>query len=101
MLIYNITTKMVTAIEQDWLEWAKTDFIPGAIATGCFVSGKIMRLLDVDDEEGPTYAIQFELPGRDGYERWNNEYAEPAAEAAFRRWGSQFISFKSLLTIVN
>ncbi len=101
MLIYNITTKMVAGIEDAWLEWAKTEFIPGAIASGCFNSGRVMRLLDVDDEEGPTYAIQLEFTERKQYDRWNEEYAGASTDEAFRRWGNQFISFKSLLAIVN
>lgn len=92
---------MTFAIEAEWLKWARDVYIVTAIESGCFVTGRVLRLLDTEDDEGPTYAIQLEAAGRPAYDNWINGLAEPLMEEAFRRWGNQFIAFKSLLSIVN
>ena len=59
MLIYNVTTKLHHAIHQAWLSWMKETHIPEVLATGCFEKFQLARILETDEEEGPTYAVQY------------------------------------------
>ncbi len=54
MYIYNITTKVHTSIHEAWVEWMKMHHIPQIMATGCFTESQFVRLLELDDSEGPT-----------------------------------------------
>ena len=55
MIVYNVTIKIANAIHADWLQWIKEEHIPEVIQTGCFTHATILRLLEVDDTEGPIY----------------------------------------------
>ncbi|MGC5301865.1 DUF4286 family protein, partial [Escherichia coli] len=70
MLIYNVTTKITHAIHEDWLPWMRDIHIPDVLATGCFTKANILRLLDIDDSEGPTYAIQYYAETKADYDQY-------------------------------
>ncbi|MBC8034845.1 MAG: DUF4286 family protein, partial [Chitinophagaceae bacterium] len=57
MVIYNVTTKMDWSIHEAWIQWMKDIHIPEMLNTGMFHDYKIMRILEIDDAEGPTYAV--------------------------------------------
>ena len=59
MIVYNVTIKISHSIHHDWLQWLKEEHIPDVINTGCFTHAVILRLMEVDDTEGPTYAVQY------------------------------------------
>jgi hypothetical protein len=59
MFLYNVTIKVKAEIHTDWLEWLKTEHIPDVMSSDCFSSSKVLRLLEVDDSEGPTFAVQY------------------------------------------
>lgn len=100
MVIYNVTTKVDAAIARDWLRWMQTTHIPAVMASGCFTEFKLVRLLEVDDSEGPTYAIQYYAKSRADYDRYIGEYADVLRTNAFSQWGHRFISFRSLMELL-
>ena len=101
MLIYNVTTKVTGAIAEEWLQWLQEDHIPDIIATGCFTHANILRLLEVDDTEGPTYAIQYVADSKELYEDYVASFADVLRRKSFEKWGNQFISFRSVMQIVQ
>ncbi len=101
MIIYNITTKVANTIAVDWLHWLQQEHIPAITATGYFTHATILRLLEVDDTEGPTYAVQYFCESLDHYEKYLHEHADDLRQEAFNQWGNQFISFRSVMHIVK
>ena len=59
MFIYNVTTKVTPIIQQQWLQWIKEEHIPDIINTWSSTNATILQLLQVDDSEGPTYAVLY------------------------------------------
>ena len=57
MIIYNVTIKVDASIADAWLQWLLREHIPDMLHTGCFRSHRVVRLMEVDDSEGPTYAV--------------------------------------------
>lgn len=100
MLIYNVTTKVAAAVASQWLQWMQQHHIPAVMGTGCFTTYKIVRLLDVDDSEGPTYAVQYHAADRAGYDRYIEEFADAMRADVYAMWGNNFISFRSLMEVV-
>lgn len=101
MIIYNITTKIANSIAAEWLQWIQEEHIPEIISTGCFSHATILQLLDIDDEDGPTYAVQYFAESRNNYENYIENFAEELRQKAFSKWGNRFISFRSLMQIVK
>jgi Domain of unknown function (DUF4286) len=101
MVIYNVTIKVANAIQQEWLQWLKEEHIPEVIATGCFTHAVIVRLLEVDDREGPTYAVQYHAPSKALYNNYIENHAPAMRQKSFDKWGDQFIAFRSVMQVVN
>ena len=100
MLIYNVTTKVTWAIHQDWLQWMQQVHIPEVMATGCFNRFQMVRLLETEDEDGPTYAVQYHTDSRQQYDTYIEVHAPALRQSSMEKWGNQFISFRSLMEIV-
>jgi hypothetical protein len=101
MIIYNVTSKVATEIAEDWLRWITNDHAPAIIATGCFESFRVLRLLDQDDTEGPTFAIQYSAVDLAAYERYLTEFAPQFRKQSIDLWGNGFISFRSVMEVIH
>lgn len=101
MIIYNVTIKVQANIEAAWLQWMQQVHIPEVIATGCFTHAVTLLLLEVDDDEGPTYAIQYHAASKANYNRYIDKFAGEMRQKVFDKWGNQFIAFRSLMQVVE
>ena len=101
MIIYNVTNKVAHGIHSQWLKWLQEEHIPEILATGCFGSATVLHLVEADDEDGITYAIQYQAPDMQHYEQYLATFAEQLRAKSFEKWGSQFIAFRTLMRVVN
>ena len=101
MFIYNVTIKVQESIQNDWLRWLKEEHIPEVVGTGCFTHAVILRLLEVDDSEGPTYAIQYHAQSKALYNNYIENHAPGMRQKSFDKWGDKSIAFRSVMQVVN
>lgn len=100
MLIYNVTIKLDWSIQEAWISWMKEIHMPEVMATGCFYECRLLRLLDTDETEGPTYAAQYQAATKEEYNRYLETFAPGLREAGTRKWGSRFMAFRSVMELV-
>lgn len=101
MIIYNVTIQLHHSIHSQWLAWMNTEHIPEMIATGCFIKGTVLKLLEVDETEGPTYAIQYFAESKANYNRYIEIFATEMRQKSFDKWGNRFIAFRSVMQVVD
>ena len=101
MIVYNTTIKIDPQIEEEWVDWQKKEHIPAVMATGLFNDHKFFKLLEQDETEGITYIIQYFTSSIDNYKRYIEEFAPSLSERSFAKWSDQFISFHTVMQIVN
>ena len=100
-IIYNVTVKVDAGIADPWLQWMMNEHIPEVLSAGCFYDYKILRLLETDETEGPTYAIQYLAESKADYNRYIENHAEGMRKKSFERWGEKFIAFRSVMAVVK
>lgn len=101
MMVYNVTLKIDSSIHADWLVWMKTIHMPEVMATNCFTECRLLRLLETDESDGPTYAAQYTCNSREEYDKYINEFGPTLRKASIDRWGQKFIAFRSIMELVN
>ncbi len=101
MFIYNVTIKVEHSIAKEWLSWLKEEHIPDLIKTGCFTRATILHLVDADDEEGITYAVQYHAESKAHYNRYIEKFADGMRKKGLDKWGNKFIAFRTLMQVVN
>ena len=100
MIVYNLTIKVTNQVAERWLEWLQLEHIPDVMNTGCFTDSSVMRLLEVDDTEGPTYAVQFKAVSKADYNRYIELHASALRQTSYDAWGDQFLAFRSVMQVV-
>lgn len=101
MIIYNVTSKVDWSIAEAWLSWMLKEHLPEVLNTGCFYKHQIAKLMDVDENDGPTYAIQYYADDIEKYNQYITNHAALLRKKAQERWGNQFASFRTLMEVVN
>lgn len=100
-IIYNVTVKVEQAIADDWLQWILNEHIPEIMQTKCFTDYKVVRLLEVDDSDGPTYAIQYFANSKADYNRYIELHVPAMRKKTLEKWGERFIAFRSVMEVVK
>ncbi|MFT4095130.1 MAG: DUF4286 family protein [Niabella sp.] len=100
-IIYNVTNKVSHSIHNEWLIWMKAHHIPAVLNTGCFFKASVLRLKDIDDNEGPTYAVQYHAKSQADYERYLADFSAALRQEAMDKWGDQFIAFRTVMEVVD
>jgi hypothetical protein len=101
MIIYNVTIKINWAIHDAWLLWMQHEHIPEVVATGCFTHSQLVRLLETDEEGGPTYAAQYFANNKSDYNRYIELHSALLRQKAFDKWGDQFSVFRCVMQVVH
>ena len=101
MYIYNITIKPDWKIHDEWLHWMKEIYLPDIINTNCFTEYRIVKLLEMDESDGPTYAVQLFAENIAEYNRYQQVFEDNFNKMSNSKWGDRFISFASLMQIVH
>ena len=101
MIIYNVTVKVDGSIADNWLQWLLQEHIPDIMKTKCFVEYKVVRLLEVDDSEGPTFAIQYYANSKADYNRYIEMHANGMRQHSYNKWGERFIAFRSVMEVIG
>ena len=97
MIVYNVTIKILPAIEIEWLKWQLQAHIPEMIATGCFTHHRFYKLLEQEDDDGVTYIVQYFAANLQDYEQYLAHFAALQRQKSFDRWGNQFIAFRTIM----
>ena len=97
MYIYNVTIKLDHSIHADWVNWMKEKHIPDVMQTGCFSGYKFVRLLDIEETEGVTYATQYFAETKEDYDRYISIFAPSLRNDSIKQWGNKFIGFRTLM----
>ena len=101
MVIYNVTIKVEHSIAAPWLVWLREEHIPDIIHTGCFTHATILRLLEVDDTEGPTYAVQYHSASNTLYNQYIEQFSDEMRKKGADKWGNKFVAFRSVMQVVH
>lgn len=74
--------------------------MPATLATGLMDDYQLYRLLEQEEEEGPTFVIQFLTSSRERYQRFSTEFEPTLKQAGWDKWGNGFIAFRTLMESV-
>jgi len=101
MIVYNISMKVDIAIEKEWVEWQKQEHIPDVMASGQFTDYKFYRLLEPEDMDAAIYIVQYFSASLDNYNHYIEHMASLLRQKAISKWGDKFISFCTIMEVVN
>lgn len=100
MIIYNVTVKVDPGIQTEWLEWMKSEHIPRVMNSGMFLEYKISRILEQDETDGVTYAIQYLCNSMDQFETYRQEFAPALQQEHLDKYKDKFVAFRTVMEVI-
>jgi Domain of unknown function (DUF4286) len=101
MTLYNIAIKVDWIIDKDWVKWMKEEHIPAVMATNCFTQYTFAKLIEIDEEDGPTYSCQYIAQSKADYNRYIELHSSGLQKATLDKWGNKYFAFRSLMQVVQ
>jgi hypothetical protein len=99
MIIYNLAIKIEKDTAEAYVNWLKQEHIPALMETGLFLDYRMSRLLEQDDNEGPTYIVQYFCDSIAQYNEYIEVHAQRLREKGTQRFGAKFIAFRTLMEV--
>ncbi|TCD27386.1 DUF4286 family protein [Pedobacter psychrodurus] len=100
MFLYNVTLILDDAAAEEWLKWMQDIHIPQVMATGMFVSNRLLKVVD-SPNEGVTYCAQYVAEILENYNKYQEIFA-PALQAELNeRYKNRFVAYRSLMEFVG
>ncbi len=98
-VLYNITIKIESSLQEEWLNWMKSTHIPDFMITGCFESFRLTRIIGDDDEHGVGFAIQYIAADMVSFHAYQENYAKKLQKEHSDRYSNRYVAFRTLMEI--
>jgi len=99
MLLYNVTLIVEDASADAWLQWMQEVHIPQVMATGMFVSNRLLKVID-SPNEGVTYCSQYVAQSIEDYDTYQAVYAPTLQEELNILFKDKFVAFRTLMEYI-
>ncbi len=96
MILYNITVILEDNIHELWLDWMQKVHVRKVMATNCFTSYRLFRVLD-SPNEGFTYSIQYVADSLEHYNVYKQRFAASLQDDYPPDFANKFVSFRTIM----
>ena len=101
MIIYNVTCKIESAREDEWVKWMREVHVPEVCAKGNFLSATLLRLKYPVEDEGITYAVQYKSSSMQALDKYLTEHAPALQLDHVLKFGTDVVAFRTILETVG
>ncbi|WP_298142399.1 DUF4286 family protein [Flavobacterium sp.] len=101
MIIYNVTCNVDKSIHDQWLRWMKETHIPEVLATGKFISARLVKVLVEEPEGATTYAVLYTAQNRSDLESYYRHDAPRLRQDGLKLFGDKMLAFRTELQVVE
>lgn len=101
MIIYNVTLNIDNSIHDQWLQWMKNKHINEVLATGQFISARLVKVLVEEEMNGTTYSVQYVAPSRDHLESYYQNYALQLRKEGLKLFADKMLAFRTELEVLE
>lgn len=100
MILYNVTIKIDSSIQNEWVQWMKEVHIPEVMQTGLFSEYRMTRLLEQDESDGITFAVQYLSRSMSDYQLYKEKFAPALQQKTLDKYEGKFVAFRTLMEVV-
>lgn len=101
MLIFNTTLHVEDAIQDEFIAFVKTYYVPQAVKSGLLDYPTLAKIERQHEESGVSYALQFKAKDIDTLNKWAEETGESLSLEMGRRFGTKVGGFVTLMEEVS
>ena len=99
-ILYNVTIGVSEDINEEWLQWMRSEHIPSVLRTRMFISARLLRM-HADSAGDPTYAVQYICQNMESYEHYQKLFAPALKLEHDLRFPDKAPSFRTVLEVLD
>ena len=100
MILFNITIILDNEIHNEWLHWMKTRQIPDIMNTGCFVSNRLLHVLD-SPNEGVTYCVQYISDSLEKLNEFKQKHEQSIQAKLPEQFNNKLVLFSTVMEFID
>lgn len=100
MILFNTTFNLDSAVETEWVDWAKKTYITNAMDSGCVLRHSLMRLRYEEEGNGSTYSLQLFFEEEKHLKNFIENWEHKSMNDLAIRFGSNAVYFQTMLDVV-
>ena len=100
MIIYNVTVSVEKSVQNEWLNWMKTEHIPEVMACGIFSKAQINRVIDQGDSNN-TFAISYHCASMKDLHDYQIKFSAELQEKHIARYGDKVVAFRTIMEMIE
>ena len=100
VIVYSVKIEIDSEIESEWLHWMRSAHVPDVVATGCFSSPEMRRVLDPLAEHGVSYVIEYRVVNLASYEAYQRDHAPRLQAEHSARFAGRFRASRSIQEVL-
>ena len=101
MIIYNVTINIHESVHDNWMKWMQEKHIADVLATGKFISARMVKVLIEEEMGGVTYSIQYTTDSKATLDKYYLEDAPKLREEGLQLFGDKMLAFRTELELVS
>ena len=100
MIIYNVTVSVEENVQNEWLNWMKTEHIPEVMACGIFTKAQINRVIVQDDSDN-TFAIAYTCSSMKELHQYQIKFAPELQKKHDKKFKEKAIAFRTIMEVIE
>ena len=101
MIVFNTTFHVDEAIQDDFIEYMVHVFIPMSTRSGLLSSPRLARIFGKEEDEGLSFAMEFQVADIVVMEKWNAEESKNVFNPLMERFKEKLIGFSTLMQTID
>lgn len=100
MIILNTSFHMLSSLEKEFIDWAKTSYMPAANASGIFNEILLIKILTEIEPGASAFALQLKSQSLERSAHWHDETASALKAELTKRWGKNVVYFTTYMEVI-
>lgn len=101
MIIYNVTVNIDQSVHDNWLQWMQNKHIDDVLATGLFISARMVKVLVEEEMGGTTYSVQYFTDSRAKLEDYYKNHATRLRQEGLSLFADKMLAFRTELEVLS
>jgi len=101
MIVFNTTFHVDENIQEEFIEYILKEFIPMSTKSGLLKYPRLARVFGKDEDEGVSFAMEFQVDDIAVMEKWNAEESNRVFELLMDRFKEKMVGFSTLMQTIN
>ena len=101
MIIFNTTFHIDEVLNEEFVEYILQRFIPMSTKSGILNSARFARIFGSNEDEGLSYAMEFQVGSIDQLDKCNKEESKDVFNPLMEKFKEKLIGFSTVMQTVD